>query len=128
MTNLLKQYEDLSDTIKERAIHANNMLSELEVGDDLYCLLPNHCYVDSKYLQLTVEGGYVVLTHQVPYENYTEDWKVSIAYIDADDDYVKEDYLSTIQTQHDIEQTRQMSMLRNRAKSLGYKLVEDKDE
>ena len=91
MTNLIEQYEELHNKVKERAIYINNLQSDIDVPDDLECFKPTRINALSDYIEMNVNFLFsvVYLKYRDPYESdWVDEWEVPSRYLEMEDQQV----------------------------------------
>lgn len=97
------------------------MLNEMDVPYEIQ--LPVWCGVDTDYLKMEVDNGLVILTENVPYEDYQNHWTISTDYLDKDDEWIKQDYLKYMQGKYDQQKACELARMKHQAEMFGYELV-----
>lgn len=121
---LIDQYKLIHSTVLQRAIHINNMLSELDVKEGLSQYRPiSISLYDINYLKLDIEGDTVTLSHHDHYDDYTEYWTVSVDYLDMDDEDIKQDFMKLMTDRYSAAKGESIRRLKQEATYLGYELV-----
>lgn len=121
--NYYKNYRTAELALKIRAIYINNMLSEMELPEELLGYGADPIHVDTDELHMEVTMGKVKLTYYIHYEDYTDNWEVPLELIDKPDEDVKRIFLENIRYDYELAYRRQESQLIDMAKYLGYELV-----
>lgn len=121
--NYYKNYRTAELALKIRAIYINNMLSQMELPEELLGYGTDMIHVDTDELHMEVTMGKVKLTYYIPYEDYTDNWEVPLELIDKPDEDIKRIFLETIRHDYELAYRRQESQLIDMAKYLGYELV-----
>lgn len=123
---LVEQYEQLHNTITERAIYINDMLARMfkEVPKEHISYLPQYCGEFPDEVKMEVSLASIFITH-VDVDNYTTIWTIDAAYIEMSDEDVKAHYKRKMQSLYDKDKQRILCNLENDAKMFGYKLVKE---
>lgn len=120
--NYYQNYRTAYLALKIRAIHINNMLSEMPVPDDISTYKPNWIGVDTDVLKMDTSLNIITLTYYPPWETFTDEWTVPIEWLDMSDENTKHTFIQWATEQLQAEADRKEKQLRDLAEYLGYGL------
>lgn len=128
MVGYYQKYRTSYLALKIRTIYINNMLSKLEVPDDIDPYKPDYIGVDTDQLHMDTTMYRITLTYHIPYESYTDEWDLPIEWIDMEDEDIKRAFIQYANEQLQAEVDRKDKTLRSLAEYLGYELVRKETE
>lgn len=123
MTNLIEQYEELHNKVKERALYINDMLAELELPEHLENFSTPYCGVMAEALNMKVWYNCITLTYSPSYEDWEDQWHVNKDWIDMEDADVIAAYLQNRDSAYQIERQHDLERLKREAEMFNMMLV-----
>lgn len=123
--NLIDQYTDLENKIKQNALYANNLVAEYitdnRINDDSYRV--SWCGVaDNLYLDFTIAGDKIILEFDNG-DGWPTTWEVPVSWIDMSDNEVTKDYLQELDRRREVDKMTSIQKLERQANELGFCLV-----
>lgn len=123
--NLIDQYVDLEQQIKERALHVNNLvadyITENDIDDDSYRV--SWCgVVNESYLDFTIAGDKIILEFDCG-DGWPTEWGVPTKWLNMPDEDIIKDYLIELERRREIDKMTSIQKLERQANELGFCLV-----
>lgn len=123
--NLIDQYTDLEQQIKERALHVNNLIANYTMDNDIddgsYCF--GWCGVfNASSLDLVMYGDKIRLEYDDG-DTCPNHWDVPASWLELSDEDIIKDYLVELDRRREIDKLTSIQKLERQVKELGFCLV-----